>query len=278
MGNYRVVENQAEPEVEFRADTSGQVWGPGLGLLTWIASVGFLFITQLIAFVVYIVKTGVMPTPGKIDWLLAMLSIGSAFPAHVLTLLFCWVVVTGVGKQPFWQSLGWGWHPQFKWVHATALAILMMGVAALCAKFLPHQTTDLEKLLKLGHSVRVLTALLAVFSAPLVEEIVYRGVLYPSFARKWGAAVGVSVATLLFALVHVPQYWGSWAAITTIVLLSLVLTLLRAWTGSVLPGIATHLVYNGIQAAALLLGLDDALQEKVTETAVAVWQAGWMGW
>jgi len=278
MDNYRVVENQAVPEVEFRADTAGQVWGPGLGLLTWIASVGFLVVTQLIALVVYVVKTGVLPTPGDIDWLLAMLTVGSAFPAHVLTLLFCWMVVTGVGKQPFWQSLGWGWHPQFKWVHATALAILMMGVAALCAKFLPHQTTDLEKLLKLGQSVRILTAVLAVFSAPLVEEIVYRGVLYPSFARKWGAAVGVSVSTLLFALVHVPQYWGSWAAITTIVLLSLVLTLLRAWTGSVLPGIATHLVYNSIQAAALLLGLDDALQEKVTETAVAVWQAGWMSW
>jgi membrane protease YdiL (CAAX protease family) len=270
MENYPIVQNQAVPGVVLSEAATPQAWGPGLGLLTWFMSVAFLFMTQLIALVIYLVKTGAMPVAGQIDWLLAMLSIGSAFPAHALTLLFCWLVVTGAGKQPFWQSLGWGWHPQFKWVHATALAVLMMGLAILCSKLLPHQITDLEKLLKLGQDVRILTALMAVLSAPLVEEVVYRGVLYPSIERKWGRMAGVVVTTFLFALVHVPQYWGSWAAITTIVLLSLVLTLVRAWTGSILPGIATHFVYNSIQAVALLLGLDDSLQEQVTETALAV--------
>jgi hypothetical protein len=96
----------------------------------------------------------------------------------------------------------------------------MMGAAMLFAKILPHHETDLERMLKLGASVRVLTALLAVLTAPLVEEVVYRGVLYPGVAKRWGLVAGVGVTTLLFGLVHVPQYWGSWAAIATIVLLS----------------------------------------------------------
>lgn len=250
-------------------------WGVGTGLLTWGVSVALLLGTQIIATIIYfaiqISRTGSMPKTVQIDWLLAMLSIGAAIPAHILTLAFCWFVVTRRGQRPFWQSMGWGWHPQFKWVHATALAVLMMGVAILFSKILPHQETDLEKILKLGTSVRVLTALLAVLSAPLVEEVVYRGVLYPGLERSWGAAAGVAGATFLFALVHVPQYWGSWAAISTIVLLSLVLTVLRAATGSILPGVATHFFYNGVQSISLLLGLDDSVKEKTTQTAQIVW-------
>jgi membrane protease YdiL (CAAX protease family) len=146
----------------------------------------------------------------------------------------------------------------------------------LFAKILPHHETDLERMLKLGASVRVLTALLAVLTAPLVEEVVYRGVLYPGIAKRWGLAAGVSVTTLLFVLVHVPQYWGSWAAIATIVLLSFVLTMLRAVTGSILPSVATHLVYNGVQSVALLFGLDDSLKKQTTETAWAIWTQ-WLG-
>lgn len=250
-------------------------WGAGTGLMTWGVSVALLFGTQIIAIIIYfalqVSRTGSMPKTVEIDWLLAMLSIGATIPAHLLTLAFCWLVVTGRGQRPFWQSMGWGWRPQFKWIHAVALAGLMMGVAILFSKILPHQETDLEKILKLGTSVRVLTALLAVLSAPLVEEVVYRGVLYPGLERNWGATAGVAGATFLFALVHVPQYWGSWAAISTIVLLSFVLTVLRAATGSILPGVATHFFYNGVQSISLLLGLDKSVKEKTTETAQLIW-------
>lgn len=257
------------------AEPQATGWGAGTGLLTWGVSVALLLGTQLIAMFIYfgvqMSRTGSLPKTVEIDWLLAILSIAAAIPAHLLTLVFCWFVVTERGQRPFWQSMGWGWRPQFKWIHAAALAALMMAVAILFSKILPHQETDLEKILKLGTSVRVLTALLAVLSAPLVEEVVYRGVLYPGLERQWGAAAGVVGATLLFALVHVPQYWGSWAAISTIVLLSLVLTILRAATGSILPGVATHFFYNGVQSISLLFGLDDSMKEKTTQTAQIIW-------
>ena len=332
---------QPAPEVAATATQSGAPWGAGTGLLTWFASVALIFGAQFIALIVYIfwqvAKTGSVPKTLKLDWLLAILSIVLTFPAHLLTLAFCWLIVTKGGQRPFWQTLGWRWHPQFKWVHATALAFLMMGVALVFSKFLPHRETDLEMMLKLGASVRILVALLAVLTAPLVEEIVYRGVLFLGLRRgtirqacivfgavlglvaaAWylhplslegkklllsgliGTGVGVIVwyvselitlragarvlgeqktiqllsvvdVSLLFALVHVPQYWGSWAAISTILLLSVVLTVLRAATGSILPGVATHLVYNGVQAVVLVLSQDEALKKQTTETALALW-------
>ncbi len=181
-----------------------------------------------------------------------------------------WLVVTRVGKRPFWRTLGWHWHPQFRWVHAVGGAVLMFGVAIAVSQLLPHRETDMEKILKLGTSIRLLVVALAVLTAPLVEEVVYRGVVYSSVERLWGKVAGVLVVTVIFALVHVPQYWGSVAAITAIVLLSLVLTMLRAWTGSLLPCVVMHLVYNGIQAGFLIVAPDAALNTPTEKTAMAL--------
>lgn len=249
-------------------------WGPGAGILTWVGSVLLIIGFQVLAIMVYLIlkirETGQIPKVFELDWLVAVLSIASTFPAHLLTLLLCWLVVTGRGRRPFFPSIGWQWHEQFKWVHAIALAFLMMGVAIVLEKLLPHRETDMEKLLKMGASIRYMVAILAVFTAPLVEELVYRGVLYAGIERAWGKWAGVGLVTFLFALVHVPQYWGSYAAITAIVSLSLVLTLLRAYTGKLLPCIATHLVYNGVQAVTLLVGGEVMLDQPTAKTAMTL--------
>lgn len=246
----------------------------GAALLVWFASValivGLPLFTGLAYLILKMLRTGRMPQAIESDFGLVMVSVLSTFPAHLLSLLICWLVVSGRGRRPFWQTLGWGWHPQFKWVHAVGLAFLMMGVAVLAEKFLPHRETDLERLLKLGVSVRIAVAALAVLTAPLVEEVIYRGVLYAGIERDWGKYYGVAATTFLFALVHVPQYWGSYAAITAIVSLSLVLTLLRAWTGKLLPCVATHLVYNGVQAVALLVAPEDATDKNQTQSAFVI--------
>lgn len=200
---------------------------------------------------------------------------GAAIFTLLITMVFqlvalsaSWLVVTRLGKKPFLQTLGWHWHPQFRWVHAVGGAALMFGVAVALSQLLPHRETDMEKILKLGTSVRLLVIVLAVLMAPVVEEVVYRGVVYSSVERLWGKAAGVFVVTGIFGLVHVPQYWGSVAAITAIVALSLVLTLIRAWTGSLLPCVVMHLVYNGIQGVLLVVAPDAALNTPTEKTAV----------
>jgi uncharacterized protein len=253
-----------------------KLWGPGTGLLVWLSSFALLFGFNLIALLIWMLskrrETGGFPEfPREIemDWLLAVLSIASTLPAHLITLLICWRVVTAVGRRSFWQTLGWSWHTQFKWVHAVALAFLMMGLGFLIEKVLPHQETDLDKILKMGMTVRILVASLAVLTAPLVEEVVYRGVLYTGIERAWGKSAGVVLVTLLFAGVHFFQYQASYAALALITSLSLVLTLLRAATGRLLPCIATHLVYNGLNAVFLLLAPEEMLDTNTAKTAMA---------
>ena len=76
----------------------------------------------------------------------------------------------------------------------------------------------------------------------------------------------VIIATALFALVHVPQYskdfWNpDFVTIFVICLLSLILTLIRAWTGNLLPCILLHTVFNGLQS--LLLIFEPYLEEII---------------
>jgi hypothetical protein len=242
----------------------------------WIASVALTIGLPIFFGVAYLavrmLRTGQSPSLQSLtnDLAFVLVTVGSTLPAHLLILSICWLVVTSRGRRPFLRTLGWEWYPQFKWVHAVGLAFLMNGLAFVFQNLLPHRETDLEKVLKLGYSVRVMIAILAVVTAPLVEEIVYRGVLYGGIERSQGRGAAVVGVTFLFALVHAQQYWGSVASLAAIFLLSLVLTLLRAWTGKLLPCVATHLVYNGIQAAVLLLAPEQALNDQPDQTALTL--------
>jgi hypothetical protein len=242
----------------------------------WGVSGGFLIVLDF-AYRFYIWRTqGAMPdiqfTP-----LLAIVTLAFTMVMQLAGLGAAWLAVTRIGKRPFWQTLGWNWHPRFRLIHAFGLALVMLGVAVAAEKLLPHRQTDMEKLLKLGLAVKLMLAALAVLTAPLVEEIVYRGVIFSGVEGLWGTRAAIVLATAVFAIVHVPQYWGSWAANTAILSLSLVLTLLRAWSGQLLPCVVVHLVYNGIQAGLVLAASDKTAQQNQTETAF-VSLMRWLGW
>jgi membrane protease YdiL (CAAX protease family) len=100
----------------------------------------------------------------------------------------------------------------------------------------------------------VATALVAVATAPLIEELLYRGLLYRAIEKAAGIGVAIGVVSLLFAGVHVFQYRNNLAVITVITLLSITLTVTRALTGKVLPAFIMHLVFNGIQSVLIVLG------------------------
>jgi membrane protease YdiL (CAAX protease family) len=78
-------------------------------------------------------------------------------------------------------------------------------------------------------------------------------VLYSALERTLGKIIGVIVVSLLFAGVHVFQYIDNFAVIGVISLLSVTLTLARAYTGKVLPSFIIHLVFNGIQGIIIAL-------------------------
>ncbi len=67
-----------------------------------------------------------------------------------------------------------------------------------------------------------------------------------------GVITAIFVVTILFAGVHVLQYWGSPGTIILITILSLALTLVRATSKNLLPCIILHFIFNGMQSVIIL--------------------------
>ncbi|MGI8410322.1 MAG: CPBP family glutamic-type intramembrane protease, partial [Pyrinomonadaceae bacterium] len=72
------------------------------------------------------------------------------------------------------------------------------------------------------------------------------------FQRTLGIPIAVIIVTLLFAVVHVPQYYPTFSTIFLLTLLSLILTLVRVRTNNLLPCVILHTIFNGFQSMLLI--------------------------
>ena len=178
---------------------------------------------------------------------LLLVQVYSTLLAHIVTLPFCWAVVSKRGAQPFLKSLGWNLagHSVLYWL-LVSIGIICSIIAAdqFFIKVLPQSETSFDKLLQSSLHVKLAVVALATFSAPIIEEIIYRGILYAGLRTRLGTVATVIVVTLLFAAVHALQYWGAWASMAGLTMLSLILTIVRAKTKSILPCVVIHFVNN----------------------------------
>ena len=233
-------------------------WGVAQAFFIWVTSVVLLIIVPGLAVVPYVIYRALVFGSQQSQPLLAdknfiFLSILAVLPTHLLSLLLVWFVVTNSGRRPFWQSLGWSWPANFGPGKSVLLASALLGVGLLITRVFGGGETQLDHLINSSYGARVATAFLAVATGPLVEELIYRGVLYSALQRAIGMLWAVVVVSVLFAGVHVFQYYNNFAVIAVITMLSVALTLIRALTGRLLPSFIVHLIFNGIQSLFLVL-------------------------
>jgi hypothetical protein len=111
----------------------------------------------------------------------------------------------------------------------------------------------IEEVLKNRSSAMLLMAM-AVFVAPLVEETVFRGYLYPLFAKSFGIVPGILLTGVLFGLMHGSQLGWTWGIVGLLILVGIIFTFVRAHTGTVLASFLLHLGYNSMIAVATIIG------------------------
>lgn len=246
-------------------------------VLVWVLSVAMLLFTPLILAIPYFIYTWINHGPPRPEALasdktLILLSVVGTIFAHLLTLGILWLYVTEGRRRPFAQTVGFRWPtnmtPSLSIMLCCLLALVLLGIGWAVTTLWGGQKTQLDLIVESSMAARFVIAVAAVATAPLVEELVYRGVLYSALERAAGVAVSVIVVSLLFAVVHVAQYSNNISVITVITLLSFTLTLVRAYTGSVIPPFIVHLVFNGIQSLILVLApfIEKAPVEEATPT------------
>ena len=252
-----LIEAPASSAVELNPDNPP--WGVTTALLVWAGSILLLlFIPSLIIlpYILYGHSGAKFENTGDLlnDPVAVLLSVLSTIPVHILTLALVWAVVTGLGKRPFWRTLGWSWSSNVGPWTSIFSAVLVLVVGGLLTWMVGGEATEIDQIVSSSTAARISLALLATLTAPLVEETIYRGLLYSAFQRVTGNHWAVIIVATLFALVHVYQYRHNLGVIAAISIFSLSLTFMRAYSGRLLPCYVMHLVFNGIQSIGLIFG------------------------
>lgn len=232
-----------------------------IGLL--IASILALLATEVIAigYMIVTARAGRSVPVGQAvldDPTLTLVRIVASGLAHVITFALAWWIVTDAGRRPFFESIGWGWRPRFG-IRTVLVAFAGVYLASIVMAIVfnkLHMTPDstpFDQILRMSFATRVAVGIFAVVSAPFVEEVVYRGVFYPALARRVGRVAAIVVVSAVFLAVHVDQYAGAVAYLLPLALLSVTLTSLRAYSRSLLPSFALHLLFNSVQVAIILV-------------------------
>jgi uncharacterized protein len=190
------------------------------------------------------------------------------------SLWWCWYVTrrwgTGslsrdIGLRFRWSDLGWG---PLIWVSAVVCQIV---VAAVVITTGVPTTSNVEGIAELDADRSYVIALLltAVIAAPLVEEMVFRGVVLRGLLGRLGVVLTIGLQAVLFGLAHVDPVRGTGNVGLVLILsgvgvaLGVAAFLLRR----IGPTIVAHALFNGVVLAIVLTGLADRLQERLDESS-----------
>jgi hypothetical protein len=207
--------------------------------------------------------------------------VGSNVAWFGTVLLFLYVSLSVLPGVPFWRTIGWrkfsstpaAIHsnlPTKPWIYFLFGCGLSLITAFVGSQVHTPDNMPIEELLK-NRVGSMLMMSMAVLVAPLVEETVFRGYLYPAlvriisgFARFFGAEIsdsirmGVSssilVTGVLFGILHGAQLAWTWGIVTLLIFVGITFTYVRARTGTVFASYLMHLGYNSLIALATVIG------------------------
>ena len=198
-------------------------------------------------------------------------AVGSNVLWFLLIFLFLYTTLAVLGSRPFWPTLGWKKlgtanpdAPSSPWAYIAGGAALAICVALLSSKIKTPEHLPIQEMFK-NRTGALLLMGMAVLIAPLVEETVFRGYLYPLFASsssriakhfgaepsgavQAGTRVGIVVTGVLFGFLHGAQLGWTWALVAVLSIVGIVFTWVRARVGSVYASYFLHLGYNSFIA------------------------------
>jgi membrane protease YdiL (CAAX protease family) len=168
---------------------------------------------------------------------------------YVLIILFLYISISALKDLPFWRTFGWrklvptAAAPAKPWIYLVGGIALSFCVAIVSSRLKTPENLPIEEMFKSRYGAFLLMGV-AVLIAPLVEETVFRGYLYPLFAKSLGIAPGIVITGVLFGLMHAPQLGWTWGLVAMLIGVGIVFTLARAKAGTVLASFLLHLAYN----------------------------------
>ena len=148
----------------------------------------------------------------------------------------------GIRRTAFWPAVGWMLLAYGTVMVFNAVWLLLVGTGAAEQDSSGGSSPTIAAI--------VLIVLGVAVAAPIVEEFVFRGYLFPALARwrgPWiGALAGATVFGVAHCLVYPPQLWPM------MIVFGFAACMVFWFTGSILPCIALHALNNSLVTGILL--------------------------
>lgn len=144
----------------------------------------------------------------------------------------------GVRRTRLWPAVGWMLAIYFGVMATQALWLVVLAATGASGSGDHHATTHLAT------PVALLVLLGAAVTAPIVEEVSFRGYLFPALTRWRGPWLAAVITALLFGAAHALVYPP--LLLPLMVAFGFGACLLFWFTGSLLPGIALHALNNAL--------------------------------
>jgi hypothetical protein len=242
------------PRVFTREDGRDRVAVPFWnGILSAVAAVGIGFAVALGAGIVLTIA--VVLATGRAP---------SVTPGHPFAAAIELTMYAAAGSFAWWRLRTAGRNP-FGPLHAHGVRTVLLGVSALVVLrvgtgiqlVLTHQTkhvqagfehfdvvTHAPAFTAIGVTLGVVTMVLV---APLVEEIIFRGLLFGALVQRMGVLASALVTALIFGVIH-----GDPVLFPTLAALGFVTALAYAATGNLWVPITLHALNNALGAVFLV--------------------------
>ncbi|WP_219152280.1 CPBP family intramembrane glutamic endopeptidase [Amycolatopsis sp. TNS106] len=157
------------------------------------------------------------------------------------------VAVIGVARvaRPRWFAVGRPIQP-WHWSLWNSSAIVCGAVFAFAAGqsmalwlYELGGSTTFDESVQFKRNAGEAATLLTLVVAPIAEEMVFRGLLYPLLRMKVGVTAAAAASAMIFGLVH-----GNLVQFLFTVPLSVLAALVREHTGAVWPCVVLHITFN----------------------------------
>ncbi len=164
-----------------------------------------------------------------------------------------------IGLRPQWSDLGWG---PVVWL--AALAAQVVAAAVVVALGLPiSSNTEAINEASIDRTYVVSLVITAVIAAPIVEEMVFRGVVLRGLRSRLPAVLAVAVQGLLFGAAHVDPVHGAGNVGLVMVLsgVGIAFGIAAHLLRRIGPSIVAHALFNAAVLVVVLTGVADRLQD-----------------
>jgi uncharacterized protein len=175
--------------------------------------------------------------------------------AYLLVFGYMYILVTRERRRPdFLNAIHWNW-PSSPAVYVLIGVVLSFALQILASRLPIPKNLPIDTFFSTPSEAWVLT-IFGITLAPLMEELFFRGFLYPVLARGIGVTAAIFVTGFAFALLHGSQLMYSWGPVLVIFLVGIVLTMVRAHKNSVAASLIVHIAYNGTISALMFFATD----------------------